>query len=120
MVRLASETKRICQRAVAVYIDRLSKNGVSEQDRRVLDKICGRVSADKQDDDDDDDNDDNANADDDINKQPGAAFMFGLLNCIYNRRLLNKSKSSAEIEHFTSQVKDVLCRVLGPRISVVS
>ncbi|KAF9966593.1 hypothetical protein BGZ70_001851 [Mortierella alpina] len=107
VVRLASETKRICQKAVAVYVQRVSKNGVSEQDRRVLDKICGRVSEDEQDDEDENDSSNNADADDDSDK-PEVAFMRALLNCIYNRRPPPDSKSSADIKFFIEQVKDVL------------
>ncbi|KAI8357055.1 hypothetical protein B0O80DRAFT_305477 [Mortierella sp. GBAus27b] len=41
----ASRTKRICQRAIGQYIERLSTIGVDDTDRELLDLICPRITA---------------------------------------------------------------------------
>ncbi|KAF9943910.1 hypothetical protein BGZ65_013029, partial [Modicella reniformis] len=95
---LASQTTRICQRAIAVYLERLSVTGVDENDRKVLDKLCPRIS-DKDVPDEDDDDDTTAELADRNGKKESNAFLIALLNCIYNRRPSTGS-GSLIIAHF--------------------
>ncbi|KAF9946316.1 hypothetical protein BGZ65_009849, partial [Modicella reniformis] len=44
VVRRASQRKRIRQRAITLYMERISDTVVDENDRKVLDKLCPRVS----------------------------------------------------------------------------
>ncbi|KAF9940993.1 hypothetical protein BGZ67_006231 [Mortierella alpina] len=110
VVRLASETKRICQRAVTVYAHRLSKYRVSEQGRRVLDKICGRISENDQDD--DDDNND-ADADDDKDRKPESEHKkaqetsAGVTITEIEDSLPPLRGDDAHVEDYVSRVKNV-------------
>ncbi|KAF9180941.1 hypothetical protein BGZ51_005799 [Haplosporangium sp. Z 767] len=111
VVRLSSQTKRIYQRTIGIYIDRLSKNSVEEDDRKLLDRLCSRVSGgDMSDDEDDDDalNTTSALADEDSDKRPEFAFLLALLRCVYNRTHLANTESSDDIKHLIDKVKDVL------------
>ncbi|KAK3821335.1 MAG: hypothetical protein J3Q66DRAFT_426414 [Benniella sp.] len=98
VVRLASQTKRICQRAIAVYLERLSTTGVSSDDRKVLDKLCPRIS------------DKVVSEKEPLNEPTGpadeedktAAFMLSPLICIYNKRPATGADSSI-IAHFVDR-----------------
>ncbi|KAG0224852.1 hypothetical protein BGX31_007824 [Mortierella sp. GBA43] len=88
VVRQASITKRTCQRAIALYIERLSSSGMDETDRKILDKLCARVSNDTV------ASDENLNAvketqnhgNEDADENEQIRFIFSLLVAIYNRR----------------------------------
>ncbi|KAF9354125.1 hypothetical protein BGX34_011191, partial [Mortierella sp. NVP85] len=91
VVRLASQTKRICQRAIAVYLERLSTAGVSADDKKVLDKLYPRIS-DK----------DVSGEEEPLNgpavpadeEDKTATFIKSLLICIYNKRPATGAGSS--------------------------
>ena len=109
VVRLASQTKRICQRAIAVYLERLSTTGVSVEDRKVLDKLCPRIS-DKDLSGEEPLNEPTVPADED---DKTAAFVKSLLICIYNKTPATGAGSSI-IAHFVERVKDVLPPMRDP------
>ncbi|KAF9185859.1 hypothetical protein BGZ51_002409 [Haplosporangium sp. Z 767] len=111
VIRLSSQTKRICQRAIAIYIDHLSKSGVEEDGRKLLDRLCSRVSHGNMSD--DEDNEDALNmastlADEGSDKRSEVDFLPALLHCKYNRTSLATTKSSDDIKRFIDKVKDVL------------
>ncbi|KAF9178113.1 hypothetical protein BGZ51_008103, partial [Haplosporangium sp. Z 767] len=100
-----------------IYIDRLSKNGVEEDDRKLLDRLYSRVSDGDISDDENDGgalNATSAIADEGSDKRPEFAFLFTLLRCVYNRTPPANTKSSDDIKHFINKVKDVLPVINDP------
>ncbi|KAF9344098.1 Rad2 nuclease [Mortierella sp. AD094] len=103
VVHLASQTKRIRQRAIA--------NGFEDDDRKLLDRLCPRTSDEDVSNGENDDGPHNtfaALADESSDKRPEVAFLLALLHCIYNRTPPVNTKSSDDIKYYINQVKDVL------------
>jgi hypothetical protein len=120
VVRLASRTKRACQRAIGQYIERLSIQGVEKEDRVLLDKLCPRVhnklcllDSNKNDCDDEAEADQEPDAHDAsfFKKNEPLQFLNSLLVSIYNSKLpINKGMGS-HVRCFIERAKDFLPRI---------
>ncbi|KAF9960318.1 hypothetical protein BGZ65_012500, partial [Modicella reniformis] len=110
--------QRICQRAIiAVYMERISDTCVDENDRKVLDKLCPRISDKDILDEEDDGDAQNESADltdGNVKKDSSTAFLSAFLNCIYNRRQSTRSEPLI-VAHFIDKVEDVLPPMSDPR-----
>ncbi|KAF8916161.1 hypothetical protein BGZ58_005346, partial [Dissophora ornata] len=110
VVRLASQTRRTCERAIAVYLSRLPEEHISDKDKQLLDMLCPRLSAT-----DDDGDDDLDSADENSEKNPTVAFLLAMLNSIYNGRLAKTKKYDVHLKHFIHEARDALPAISATR-----
>ena len=83
VVRLASATKRICQRAIAQYIERVVDIKMDPKDIELLDMICPRISAKDKDKEPDELEELDHQIEGKQDRQ--TSFISSLMHCIYNR-----------------------------------
>jgi len=112
IVRLASTTKRTCQRAIGQYIERLLIQGIDETDRFLLDKLCPRVydrsvasdnNGDGEADEELDEHDDKIDT-----KNEPLQFLSTLLLSIYTSKLPANKGSGCHVRRFIEKAKDFL------------
>ncbi|KAK3821217.1 MAG: hypothetical protein J3Q66DRAFT_148948 [Benniella sp.] len=108
----ASRTKRICQRAIGQYVERLSTIGVDDTDRKLLDLICPRITAKspaKSESLEEAEEEPTPHDDESIKKDKQASFLSTLLQSIYTKNLPPANKGQGNhVRDFIKKAKDFL------------
>jgi len=118
VVRLASETKRICQRAIAQYIERVVDIKMDPKDIELLDMICPRIQPKVKDKDQDNEADELEELDHQIEEKQDrqASFLTSLMHCIYNKARPSRTKPTAmdvKVTEFIARASDFLPAMTG-------
>jgi len=108
----ASRTKRICQRAIGQYVERLSTIGVDDIDRKLLDLICPRITAKspaKSESLEEAEEEPTLHDDESIKKDKQASFLSTLLQSIYTKNIPSANKGQGNhVRDFIKKAKDFL------------
>ncbi|KAF9344786.1 hypothetical protein BGX34_005327 [Mortierella sp. NVP85] len=119
----ASRTKRICQRAIGQYVERLSTIGVDDTDRKLLDLICPRITAKglvKNESLEEAEEEPIPQDDENITKDKQASFLSTLLQSIYTKDLPSPHKGMGNhVRDFIKKAKDFLPAMHGAHEIVI-
>lgn len=116
VVRHASKTKRMCQRAIALYIENLSTSAIVKEDRDLLDCICPRVplKSKANEEDVEDVGDEPTEEDGDADKDKQGKFLSAILLAMYNAQLpSDNSTMNHQARAFLVKAKEFLPPMLS-------